>query len=54
MRNGNPLELRVAAVMTETPVQRISLKEKLEAYKAQASGVSKADIEKAKRKGETL
>ena len=51
MGNGG---LRVAAAMADKPVQRASLKEKLAAYKAQASGADRADTEKAKRKEETL
>lgn len=51
MGNGG---LRVAAAMADKPVRRASLKEKLAAYKAQASGADRADTEKAKRKEETL
>ena len=46
--------LRVAAAMVDKPVQRASLKEKLAAYRAQASGAGRTDAEKAKRKEETL
>jgi len=46
--------MRVAATMADKPAQRASLKEKLAAYKAQASGADRADTEKAKRKEETL
>ena len=46
--------LRAAAAMADKPAQRASLKEKLAAYKAQASGADRADTEKAKRKEETL
>ncbi len=34
--------------------QRVSLKEKLAAYKAQVSGAGRADTEKAKRREKTL
>ena len=46
--------LRVAAAMADKPVQRTSLKEKLAAYRAQASEAGRTDAEKAKRKEETL
>ena len=46
--------LRTAAAMADKPVQRALLKEKLAAYKAQASGADRADTEKAKRKEKTL
>ena len=51
MGNGG---MRVAAAMADKPVQRASLKEKLAAYRAQASGAGRTDAEKAKRKEETL
>ena len=48
MGNGG---LRVAVAMAaDKLVQQVSLKEKLAAYKAQASGADKADTEKAKRR----
>ncbi len=46
--------LKAAAAMADKPAQKTSLKEKLAAYKAQVSGADRADIEKAKRKEETL
>ena len=44
----------LTAGIADKPVQRISLKEKLEAYKAQASGAGRADIEKSEKKGKML
>ena len=46
--------LKAAAAMCDKPVQKMSLKEKLEAFKAQAAGTDRTDTEKAKRKEETL
>ena len=46
--------LRTAAAMADKPVQRALLKEKLAAYKAQASGADREKKKKAKRKEETL
>ena len=46
--------LKPAAAMADKPVQRASLKEKLETYKAQAAGTGKPNIEKAKGKEEAL
>lgn len=54
MAGGRAQGMEVAAAMADKPVQRASLKEKLAAYKAQASGADRADIEKAKRKEETV
>ncbi len=51
---GRPPGMKVAAAMCDKPVQKMSLKEKLEAFKAQAAGTDRADTEKAKRKEETL
>lgn len=51
MGNGG---LRVAAAMADKPVQRASLKEKLEAFKVRAAGAGKPEIGKAKGKEETL
>ena len=48
------LEIGLAAAMADKPVQRASLKEKLEAFKVQAAGVGKPEIGKAKGKEETL
>ena len=46
--------LRVAAAMADKPVQRASLKEKLEAFKVRAAGTGKPEIGKEKGKEETL
>ncbi len=54
MAGGRAQGMEVAAAMADKPVQRASLKEKLEAFKAQAAGADRADAEKAKRKEETL
>lgn len=54
MDNGNPQELKLTAVMADKPVQRTSLKEKLEAFKVRAAGADKPEIGKAKGKEETL
>jgi len=52
--NGNPQGFKLVASMADKPVRRTSLKEKLEAFKAQAAGVGKPEIGKAKGKEETL
>ena len=52
--NGNPQGLKLAAAMADKPVQRTSLKEKLEAFKAQVAGTDRGDNEKTKRKEEML
>ena len=52
--NNSPHGLKAAAAMCDKPVQKMSLKEKLEAFKAQAAGTDRTDTEKAKRKEETL
>lgn len=54
MDNGNPQGLKLTAVMTDKPVRRTSLKEKLEAFKVRAAGAGKLEIGKAKGKEETL
>ena len=46
--------MRVAAAMADKPVQRASLKEKLEAFKVRTAGAGKPEIGKAKGKEETL
>ena len=48
------MEIGLAAAMADKPVQRASLKEKLEAFKVQAAGVGKPEIGKEKGKEETL
>jgi len=40
--------------MADKPVQKVSLKEKLEAFKRKAVGIEKPDIGKAKGKEEML
>ena len=54
MDNGKPQGAKLAAAMADKPVQRTSLREKLEAFKAKVSGTDKLSIEKAKGKEETL
>ncbi len=51
---GRPPGMKVAAAMCDKPVQKMSLKERLEAFKVQAAGADRADTEKVKRKEETL
>lgn len=51
---GRVSGMKVAAAMCDKPIQKMSLKERLEAFKAQAAGADKADTEKIKRKEETL
>ena len=54
--NGNPQGLKLTAGIADKPVQRASLKEKLEAFKVKAAGgdTEKAMPKKAKEKAETL
>ena len=54
--NGNPQGLKLVAAMADKPVQKASLKEKLEAYKIKAAGgdTEKTLPQKAKDKAETL
>ena len=54
--NGNPQGLKLVAAMADKPVQRTSLKEKLETFKVKAAGgdAEKAMPKKAKEKAETL
>ena len=54
MAGGRAQGMKAAAAMADKPAQKMSLKEKLEAFKAQAAGADRADTEKAKRKEETL
>ena len=49
-----PQGLKMAAGMADKPVQKASLKEKLEAFKRKAAGIEKPDIGKAKGKEEML
>ena len=51
MGNGG---LRVAAAMADKPVQRASLREKLEAFKAKVSGTEKQEKHKEKGKEVTM
>lgn len=50
--DGNPQRLKLTAGMADKPVQRISLKEKLEAFKSKVSGTEKQ--EKYKEKGKEI
>ncbi len=54
--SGSPQGLKPAAAMADKPVQRASLREKLEAFKVRAAGgdAEKAMPKKAKDKAETL
>ena len=52
--NRRPQGLKMAAGMAEKPVQKKSLKEKLEAFKRKAAGIEKLDMGKAKGKEEML
>ncbi len=54
--NGSPQGLKPAAAMADKPIQRASLREKLEAFKVRAAGgdAEKAMPKKAKDKAETL
>lgn len=45
---------RIAAAMADQLAQRVSLREKLEAFKMQADGAGRAGMEKAKEKEEML
>lgn len=46
--------MRVVAAMADKPVQKTSLKEKLEAFKVKAAGAEKQENHKGKEKGEIL
>ena len=48
--NGNPQGLKLTAGMADKPVQRASLKEKLEAFKVKAAGTEKQENRKEKGK----
>ncbi len=48
--NGNPQGLKLTAGMADKPVQRASLKEKLEAFKVKAAGAEKQENRKEKGK----
>lgn len=54
MAGGGRQQGLKAAAMCDKPVQKMSLKEKLEAFKAQAAGTDREDTGKTKRKEETL
>ena len=52
--NDNPQGLKLAAAMADKPVQRASLKEKLEAFKEKAAGAEKPENQKEKGKEVTM
>ncbi len=52
--NGKPQGAKLAAAMADKPVQRTSLREKLEAFKAKVAGVEKQENYKRKGKEEIL
>jgi len=52
--NRRPQGLKIAAGMADKPVQKTSLKERLEAFKRKAAGIEKPDMGKAKGKEEML
>ena len=54
VENGNPQGVKLVASMADKPVQRASLKEKLEAFKVKAAGAEKQENHKGKEKGEIL
>ena len=52
--NGNPQGLKHAAAMADKPVQRVSLKEKLEAFRVKAAGAEKQENRREKGKEVTM
>ena len=54
MDNGNPQGLKHAAAMADKPVQRVSLKEKLEAFRVKAAGAEKQENRREKGKEVTM
>ena len=52
--NGSPQGLKLTAGMADKPVQRASLREKLEAFKAKAAGTEKQENRKEKGKEVTM
>ena len=52
--NGSPQGLKLTAGMADKPVQRASLKEKLEAFKVKAAGTEKQENRKEKGKEVTM
>jgi len=52
--NGSCQTPKPAVAMADKPAQKASLKEKLEAYRAQVAGTGKQGIEKAKGKEKML
>ena len=52
--NGNPQGLKLTAGMADKPVQRTSLKEKLEVFKSKVSGTEKQEKYKEKGKEVTM
>lgn len=52
--NGKPQGAKLAAAMADKPVQRTSLREKLETFKAKVSGTEKQEKHKEKGKEVTM
>ncbi len=52
--NSSPQGLKLTAGMADKPVQRASLREKLEAFKAKAAGTEKQENRKEKGKEVTM
>ena len=52
--NGKPQGVKLVAAMADKPVQRTSLREKLEAFKAKVSGTEKQEKHKEKGKEVTM
>ena len=52
--NSSPQGLKLTAGMADKPVQRASLREKLEAFKAKAAGTEKKENRKEKGKEVTM
>ncbi len=52
--NGNPQGLKPVAAMADKPVQRASLKEKLEAFRVKAAGAEKQENRREKGKEVTM
>ena len=50
VENGNPQGVKLVASMADKPVQRASLKEKLEAFKVKAAGSERKENLKEKGK----
>lgn len=54
VENGNPQGLKPVAETSDKPANRVSLKEKMETYRAQVADTGKPGIEKARRREEAL